>query len=85
MWSGNHITILGKTAKTHTQIPIESGLNHPPVGLHLFVLNGSAPDITFRQIVYGVLPFLVIMVLSIVLLAVFPQIVIWLPDHMYGK
>jgi C4-dicarboxylate transporter DctM subunit len=53
--------------------------------LNLFVINGIAPDISFKQIVYGVMPFLVIMVLSIVLLCVFPHIVMWLPDQMYGK
>jgi tripartite ATP-independent transporter DctM subunit len=74
VWYGIIMTVL-----------MEMGLIHPPVGLNLFVINGIAPDITFKQIVYGVLPFLVIMVLAIVLLAVFPQIVMWLPDHMYGK
>ena len=74
IWYGVIMTIL-----------MEMGLIHPPVGLNLFVINGIAPDISFKQIIYGVLPFLVIMVLAIVLLAVFPQIVMWLPDHMYGK
>ena len=74
VWYGVIMTIL-----------MEMGLIHPPVGLNLFVINGIAPDITFKQIIYGVLPFLVIMLLSIVLLAVFPQIVMWLPDHMFGK
>jgi C4-dicarboxylate transporter DctM subunit len=73
VWYGIVMTIL-----------LEMGLIHPPVGLNLFVINGIAPDISFRQIVYGVLPFIVIMLLSIVLLAVFPDIVMWLPDHMYG-
>ena len=73
VWYGVIMTIL-----------MEMGLIHPPVGLNLFVINGIAPDITFKQIVYGVMPFIVIMLLSIVLLAVFPGIVMWLPDHMYG-
>jgi tripartite ATP-independent transporter DctM subunit len=73
VWYGVIMTIL-----------MEMGLIHPPVGLNLFVINGIAPDITFKQIVYGVLPFIVIMLLAIVLLAVFPQIVMWLPNQMYG-
>jgi C4-dicarboxylate transporter DctM subunit len=73
VWYGIVMTIL-----------LEMGLIHPPVGLNLFVINSIAPDITFKQIIYGVLPFIVVMLLSIVLLAVFPQIVMWLPDHMFG-
>jgi len=73
VWYGIIMTIL-----------MEMGLIHPPVGLNLFVINGIAPDITFKQIVYGVLPFIVIMILAIVLLCVFPEIVMWLPDQMYG-
>ena len=73
VWYGIVMTIL-----------LEMGLIHPPVGLNLFVINGIAPDITLKQIIYGVMPFIVIMLVTIVLLALFPQIVMWLPDHMYG-
>src|SRR4030065_2141924 len=65
-------------------INVEMGLITPPVGLNLFVINGIAPDITFRQLVRGVIPFIVIMLLSIVLLALAPDIVMWLPDKLYG-
>ena len=73
VWYGVIMTIL-----------MEMGLIHPPVGLNLFVINGIAPDITFKQIVYGVIPFLVIMLLSIVLFSVFPGLVMWLPDQVMG-
>jgi tripartite ATP-independent transporter DctM subunit len=62
-------------------IIMEMGLIHPPVGLNLFVINGIAPDIPFRKIVWGVMPFIVIMVLAIVLLALVPEIVMWLPNR----
>jgi len=73
VWYGIVMTIL-----------LEMGLIHPPVGLNLFVINGIAPDITLKQIIYGVIPFIIIMLFAIVLLAIFPQIVMWLPDHMFG-
>jgi C4-dicarboxylate transporter DctM subunit len=73
VWYGIVMTIL-----------LEMGLIHPPVGLNLFVINGIAPDITLKQIIYGVMPFIIIMLFAIVLLAIFPQIVMWLPNHMYG-
>jgi C4-dicarboxylate transporter DctM subunit len=61
-------------------INMELGLITPPVGLNLFVINGIAPDISPRDIVKGVLPFIYIMIADIVLLAVFPEIVLFLPN-----
>ncbi|MDP3842249.1 MAG: TRAP transporter large permease [Oxalobacteraceae bacterium] len=61
-------------------INMELGLITPPVGLNLFVINGIAPDISPRDIVRGVLPFIFIMIADIALLAVFPQIVMFLPN-----
>lgn len=65
-------------------INMELGLITPPVGLNLFVINGIAPDITFKQIVWGVVPFIIIMSLFIVLLAIFPDIAMWLPKLLYA-
>ena len=64
-------------------INMELGLITPPVGLNLFVINGIAPDIKFGEILRGITPFIVIICLYIVLLAVFPEIVMWLPNMFY--
>ena len=74
IWFGVIMTIL-----------MEMGLIHPPVGLNLFVINGIAPDIPLRKIVWGVLPFLALMVIAIVLLCFVPDIAVWLPNHYRGK
>ncbi|MGB3399571.1 MAG: TRAP transporter large permease, partial [Candidatus Deferrimicrobiaceae bacterium] len=66
-------------------INMEMGLITPPVGLNLFVINGIAPDIQFREIMRGVMPFIAIMAFYIVLLAIFPDIVMWFPDLLYGS
>jgi C4-dicarboxylate transporter, DctM subunit len=65
-------------------VNMEMGLITPPVGLNLFVINGIAPDIGFREIMRGVMPFIAIMALFIVLLALIPDIVMWLPNSLYG-
>jgi tripartite ATP-independent transporter DctM subunit len=65
-------------------INMELGLITPPVGLNLFVINGIAPDVSPREILRGVLPFILIMIGFIALLAVFPQIVMFLPDRVGG-
>jgi len=69
VWYGIVMTVL-----------MEMGLIHPPVGLNLFVINGIAPDIPMRQIMWGVVPFIAIMVIAIALLAFFPGIAMWLPN-----
>jgi tripartite ATP-independent transporter DctM subunit len=65
-------------------INMEIGLLTPPMGLNLFVMNGIAPDIPLRDIMRGVTPFLLLMVLGILLLCAFPEIVMWLPNRYRG-
>jgi TRAP-type C4-dicarboxylate transport system permease large subunit len=60
---------------------MEMGLIHPPVGLNLFVINSIAPDIKLKDIIWGTLPFIGLMILAIVLLALFPDIAMWLPNN----
>jgi acyl-CoA synthetase (AMP-forming)/AMP-acid ligase II len=42
-------------------IVMEMGLIHPPVGLNIFVIKNIAPDIPLRDVIWGVLPFVVLM------------------------
>jgi tripartite ATP-independent transporter DctM subunit len=60
-------------------IVMEMGLIHPPVGLNIFVIKNIAPDIPLRDVVYGVLPFVGLMLFAIVLLCLFPSIATGLP------
>lgn len=63
---------------------IEVGLITPPVGMVLFILRGMSGDTSLREIVYGVLPFMLIILAFIVFLYFFPEIVHWLPRRMEG-
>jgi tripartite ATP-independent transporter DctM subunit len=65
-------------------INMEIGLITPPVGLNLYVINGIAPDVRLPTILWGALPFVLCMVLGIVLLCLFPQIALWLPEALMG-
>ncbi|MDE1982407.1 MAG: TRAP transporter large permease [Betaproteobacteria bacterium] len=65
-------------------IVMEMGLIHPPVGLNIFVIRNVAPDIPLKDVVWGVLPFVVLMILSVVLLSVLPGIVTTFPDWALG-
>ena len=66
-------------------IVMELGLIHPPVGLNIFVIKNIAPDITLGEIIWGVMPFVGLMIFGIVLVCLFPGIATWLPDLVMGK
>jgi tripartite ATP-independent transporter DctM subunit len=61
---------------------IEIGLITPPVGVILFILKGMYADVDFREIVYGVTPFVAALLFNILLLYLFPNLVMWLPTQM---
>jgi C4-dicarboxylate transporter, DctM subunit len=65
-------------------IVMEMGLIHPPVGLNIFVIKSIAPDIPLSDVVWGVMPFVVLMTVSIVLLCLFPGIATWFSDLVMG-
>ena len=65
-------------------IVMETGLIHPPVGLNIFVIKNIAPDIPLSDIIWGVLPFVLLMFLAVVLICVFPGIATALPDAVMG-
>ena len=66
-------------------INMEIGLITPPVGLNLYVLKGIAPDVPLKDILYGVVPFVIAMVAGIIILCIFPGIATWLPDQLMGE
>jgi tripartite ATP-independent transporter DctM subunit len=65
-------------------IVMEMGLIHPPVGLNIFVIKNIAPDIPLKDVILGVIPFVLLMVVAVLLLCFFPQIATALPDMMMG-
>lgn len=65
-------------------VNMEMGLVTPPMGLNLFVINGVAPDIPFKDIMKGIAPFLIIMAIGIVIMCIFPEIVMWIPNKYKG-
>jgi tripartite ATP-independent transporter DctM subunit len=65
-------------------IVMEAGLIHPPVGLNIFVIKNIAPDISLSEIIWGVLPFVLLMFVAVVLICIFPAISTALPDAVMG-
>ena len=58
----------------------------PPFGYNLFLMRAMAPpDITLMDIYRSVVPFFVLMVISLIILIIFPQISLWLPQQYVGR
>ena len=60
---------------------IELGQISPPIGINLFVIQ-SIWDGKLSDIVWGTIPFHFLMFVLLVLLVLFPEIALWLPQHM---
>ncbi|MBW8844807.1 MAG: TRAP transporter large permease [Burkholderiales bacterium] len=65
-------------------IVMETGLIHPPVGLNIFVIKNIAPDIPLNKIIWGVLPFVGLMLFAVLMICIFPGIATGLPDWVMG-
>ncbi|MGO1117330.1 TRAP transporter large permease [Rhodovibrionaceae bacterium A322] len=57
----------------------------PPFGFALFYLRGVAPvTIQTMQIYRGVIPFVLIQILALIILAYVPELATWLPEVIFG-
>jgi TRAP-type C4-dicarboxylate transport system permease large subunit len=63
-------------------IVLEVGLITPPIGLNVFILKGAAPDVPVETMFRGIWPFFAMAVLAMVIIALFPQIALYIPSHM---
>ena len=69
----------------------EAALISPPEGLNLYVIQGfrksslESPRGTIMDVYLGVTPFFLIMALGILLVILYPQLAVWLPNTMRGS
>ncbi|MBO0906044.1 TRAP transporter large permease [Jiella sonneratiae] len=66
-------------------IVIEMGMITPPVGLNVFVIRAVAGDVPMATIFKGVMPFLAAMILCLLMIILFPQIALLIPNSMFGS
>jgi tripartite ATP-independent transporter DctM subunit len=58
----------------------------PPFGYNLFLMRAMAPpEISLMDIYSSIIPFVIAMVVALVLVMVFPQIALWLPETIYAR
>jgi tripartite ATP-independent transporter DctM subunit len=66
-------------------VNLQTSFLTPPFGFALFYLRGVAPpEVRTSQIYRGAMPFVGIQLLALLLLAMFPELVTWLPGKIYG-
>jgi TRAP-type mannitol/chloroaromatic compound transport system permease large subunit len=64
-------------------VNLQTSFLTPPFGFSLFYLKAVAPkEIRIQQIYRGIIPFVLIQIAAILLIAFFPKLILWLPDTM---
>jgi len=61
---------------------MNAGLITPPMGLNLYTIAGCAKDAKMEDIFLGALPFLIPILLTVLLITIFPEIALFLPRMM---
>ena len=57
----------------------------PPVAMSAYFLKGVVPQWDLGDIYKGMMQFMVLQLIGLTLCIVFPDIVMWLPNYIYGK
>jgi TRAP-type mannitol/chloroaromatic compound transport system permease large subunit len=58
----------------------------PPFGYNLFLMRAMAPpEISIQDIYRSIGPFVLVMFGALILVMVFPQLALWLPDYVYSN
>jgi C4-dicarboxylate transporter DctM subunit len=63
-------------------ILVEMALITPPVGLNLYVVQGARKSGSFSDVMIGVIPYALTMLVMVGLLILFPFIALYLPTHL---
>jgi TRAP-type mannitol/chloroaromatic compound transport system permease large subunit len=65
---------------------LQTAFLSPPVAMSAYYLKGVAPpSVLLSQIFSGCMPFLYIVLMSMLVVYVFPQVAMWLPNAIYGN
>ena len=67
-------------------VNLQTSFLTPPFGYALFYFKGVAPEgYTMAHIYKGILPFVMLQIVSMAILCLFPSIVTWLPKLFFGS
>jgi len=57
----------------------------PPVALSAYFLKGVVPEWDLKDIYIGMMQFMVLQIIGLIIIIIFPEIVLWLPNYIFGK
>ncbi len=58
----------------------------PPFGYNLFLMRAMAPrEVGLTDIYRSITPFVLVMTFALILVMVFPQLALWLPEYVYSR
>lgn len=63
---------------------MQLGLITPPVGMCVYVMGGIAKDVPLMKIFKGVFPFVIALIVTVIIVALVPQLALWLPSITAG-
>ncbi len=67
-----------------TAVVLQTSFLTPPFGYALFYMRALAPrDVKTSDIILGVMPFIALIVMMAIAIAMFPQLITWLPETLY--
>jgi tripartite ATP-independent transporter DctM subunit len=67
-------------------VNIQTSFNTPPMAMAAYYLKGVAPpEVRLTQIFGGALPFVFMVFMTMALMYIFPQMTLWLPEHLYTR
>jgi TRAP-type mannitol/chloroaromatic compound transport system permease large subunit len=62
-------------------VNLQASFLTPPFGYALFYIKGVDPvGINIQDVYKGIVPFVMLMIVGLLICALFPQVVMWLPD-----
>ena len=64
-------------------ISMEMGQITPPIGVNVFAIGSVAPDVPMGRIFRGIVPFFFCMVLTVIILIIFPNLALFLVNQFY--
>lgn len=68
-------------------VNLQTSFLTPPFALAIYICKGAADpslNVTIAQIIRGVIPFVILVLIGIALFIIWPQLVLWLPGRMLG-
>ncbi len=67
-------------------VNLQTSFLTPPFGYSLFYIKGVAPpEITIRTIYRGIIPFVILQLAGLAMLIIWPSLVLWIPEAVFGN